>query len=46
MQKKFAEMLKDKLKDKLLVAPIQDGGHLPSPAMLKNKIILKVSVLF
>lgn len=41
MQDKFAKMIKEKLGDKLLSTPLQDSGQLPSPNMLKNKILIK-----
>ncbi|KAL5261405.1 hypothetical protein ACHWQZ_G007194 [Mnemiopsis leidyi] len=41
MQEKFAKMIKEKLGDKLLSIPLQDAGQLPSPNMLKNKILIK-----
>ena len=33
------------LLEKLLSAPLPDGGQLPSPNMLRNKIIIKVSTI-
>lgn len=33
--------MKDILGNKLLTVPLQDSGQLPSPNMLKNKILIK-----
>ncbi|XP_063682125.1 1-phosphatidylinositol 4,5-bisphosphate phosphodiesterase delta-1-like isoform X2 [Bolinopsis microptera] len=41
MQEKFAKMIKEKLGDKLLSVPLPDSGQLPSPNILKNKILIK-----
>ncbi|CAI5760286.1 unnamed protein product [Candida verbasci] len=41
-QIKVVNTLKDILKDKMIIAPINDDSSLPSPSQLKNKFIIKV----